>query len=68
MGILHPIDKNDDELYFNSPLCTIIEFKWLTADRVELVVADIPDTTYESIEKWYKATTTPVKNVKITVE
>ena len=68
MTILHPVDKNDEESYFNSPLYPITEFKWMTADTIELIVADIPDTTYESIEKWFTTTNPPVKHVKITIE
>lgn len=68
LNTLHPIDNNDDALYFTSPLYPITQFKWITAHTIELVVADIPDTTYESVEKWYKVTNPPVNTVKITIE
>ena len=68
MDNLHPLNKNDDEYYFNSPLYPITEFKWISANTVELVVADIADTSYESLEKWYKATNPPVKSVRINIE
>lgn len=68
MDKLHPLNKNDDEYYFNSPLYPITEFKWISANTIELVVADIADTSYESLEKWYKALNPPVKSVQITIE
>lgn len=68
MNILHPIDKNADEYYFKSPLYPITEFKWITQDSIELVVADISDTTYETIENWYKVTSPSVKSEKISIE
>lgn len=68
MDKLHPLNKNDDEYYFNSPLYPITEFKWISANTIELVVADIANTSYESLEKWYKATNHHVKSVQITIE
>ncbi len=68
MQIQHPNNKKDDELYFNVPIYPITQFKWMTRDTIELVVADVPDTTYESIEKWYKSNNPPVKSIKITIE
>ena len=68
MQIQHPLNKNDDEVFFNSPLYPITQFKWLTENTIELVVADVPDTTYKSIEKWYNSKNLPVKNVKIAIE
>ena len=68
MQIQHPLNKNDDEVFFNSPLYPITQFKWLTENTIELVVADVPDTTYKSIEKWYKSSSPPVKSMKIRIE
>lgn len=68
MIFLHPTDINNDENYFISPIYPITEFKWISPDSIELVIADIPDSTYESIEKWYKATSALVKDVMITIK
>lgn len=65
MQIHHPLN---DEVFFNSLLYPITQFKWLTENTIELVVADVPDTTYESIEKWYKSSSPPVKSMKIRIE
>ena len=68
MHVQHPLNKNDDELYFNSPLYPITQFKWMTTDTIELHVADVPDTTYESIQTWNKSDKLPVKSIKITIK
>lgn len=68
MSIITPHDKSKEELYFKAPLYPITEFKWLTANTIELVVADIPNVTYESLDKWYKTTNPPLKRVEITIE
>ena len=68
MNLIVPIDKTMEELYFKSPIYPIIDFKWITANTIELVVADIHDGNYESLEKWYKAANAPLKNVEIIIE
>lgn len=61
-------DKNGVAAYFNEPLYPITDYKMVTANTIVLEVADIPDTTYESIEKWSQAANPPVKSVEITVK
>ena len=62
------LDKNRADAYFNEPLFPITDYKMITANTIVLEVADIPDTTYESIEKWYQTTNPPVKRVEFTVK
>ena len=65
MDTLQPLNKNYEEHYFNAPLYPITEFKWLSENTIELVVADITDISYESLEKWYKDTNPAVKKLTI---
>lgn len=68
MKPLHPLKESDQALYFSTPHYPITDFKWLSEDQVELTVANISDTTYESIDKWYKRTKPPVISVMISME
>ena len=68
MDKLATIDINEEVTYFNAPLYPITDFKWTTANTIELVIADLPDTTYESIENWSQVTNPPAKRVEIQVE
>ena len=60
-----PIDENDAKSYFQTPLYPIVEYNWISANTIELIVADIPDATFETIEEWNKATNPPVKSIEI---
>lgn len=68
MDKLFPLNENDKEHYFNVPLYPITEFKWLSEKTIELVVADITDTSYEWLEKWYEATNPAVKKLIMAIE
>ena len=68
MDTLQPQHENDQEHYFNAPLYPITEFKWLSKNAIELVVADITDTSYESLEKWYEETKPAVKKLTIAID
>ncbi|MGG4495649.1 hypothetical protein [Brevibacillus reuszeri] len=50
----------------DSYIWPITEFKWLDNRTVELSVADINDSSYESVAKWFKENG-PVKKIKLEI-
>jgi len=68
---LHPFKKlsmvsNEHlEMYGSEPIVPIVEAVWLDNQTVTILVANISDTKYENLEKWFQASQPDTKQIEI---
>lgn len=65
MTPLLPIEEQLIEHYFTQAIFPITKFEWLDDDTIRLEVAELQDTTFDSIKEWYEADYSSVKTVNI---
>ena len=65
MNPLQPMDPQLATSYFEEAIYPIMKWEWLSETAIRLEVADLEETSFEAVERWYGAEDSAVKVVEV---